>query len=514
MSSINNDISQLKKIILDSAIRGKLVPQDGNDEDAGILLEKIKAEKEKLIKEVKIRKENPLPEIKSDDIPFEIPKSWRWVRLGEIGETSVGLTYKPNDISEAGIPVLRSSNIQNDKLYWGDLVRVKKSIPERLLLKNGDIVICARNGSPRLVGKSVQINDITENITFGAFMAYFRSICNGYIIYFINSKEFRKVLGDVNTTTINQITQSNLKQALIPLPPLSEQQRIVAKIESLFKLADEIDSHRISLVEKVKQLKLAILQEAITGKLVPQDENDEDAGILLEKIKVEKEKLIKEGKIKKDKPLPEIKPEEIPFELPKSWRWVRLIEVSSNLQYGYTASATVNSQMPKMLRITDIQNNKVNWDYVPNCIISDKDYYKFKLENKDILFARTGGTVGKTFLVNIPSDVKSVFASYLIRLKVIPDPEYIHVFLNSPLYWELITKESKGTGQPNVNAVTLGNLLMPLPPLKEQKRIVKKVIELQLNIEQLKQKLNQSKDLTSNLNEAILNQTLESKIHI
>jgi type I restriction enzyme S subunit len=191
-----------------------------------------------LIKEGKIKKEKPLPEIKPEEIPFKIPSSWKWVRMGEIGYTSVGLTYSPKDISSDGIPVIRSSNIQNDKIYWGDLVRVSKDIPEKLILKNGDIVICARNGSHRLVGKSVQMKDMQEKVTFGAFMAYYRSICNDYVIYFINSKQFRKVLGDVNTTTINQITQNSLKEAILPLPPFREQKRIVKKLQGIMNYID------------------------------------------------------------------------------------------------------------------------------------------------------------------------------------------------------------------------------------------------------------------------------------
>jgi type I restriction enzyme S subunit len=236
--SLEDKLKELKSAILQSAIQGKLVPQDLNDEPASVLLEKIQKEKLKLIKEGKIKKEKPLPEIKPEEIPFKIPSSWKWVRMGEIGYTSVGLTYSPKDISSDGIPVIRSSNIQNDKIYWGDLVRVSKDIPEKLILKNGDIVICARNGSHRLVGKSVQMKDMQEKVTFGAFMAYYRSICNDYVIYFINSKQFRKVLGDVNTTTINQITQNSLKEAILPLPPFREQKRIVKKLQGIMNYID------------------------------------------------------------------------------------------------------------------------------------------------------------------------------------------------------------------------------------------------------------------------------------
>ena len=230
---------KLRKSILQQAIQGKLTEQLSSDGDARDLLEKIRAEKAKLIADGKIKKEKPLPPIKDDEKPFDIPDSWQWVRLGEIGETNIGLTYSLENISNDGTIVLRSGNIQNGKMDYADIVKVNLEIPESKFCCRGDILICARNGSKKLVGKAALID--RDNVTFGAFMAKFRSKCNEYILLVINSPYFRKMLsGDVGTMTINQITQGMLKSAVIPLPPLAEQKRIVEKLNELLPLCDAL----------------------------------------------------------------------------------------------------------------------------------------------------------------------------------------------------------------------------------------------------------------------------------
>ena len=234
----------LKKSILQYAMQGKLVPQDPSYEPASEFLKRIKAEKEQLIKDGKIKKEKPLPPITQDEIPYDLPQGWEWVRLGNVGLSNIGLTYKPADItqSDSGIPVLRSSNIQNNKIYLQDLVRVTTEIKnQNLFVEIGDILICARNGSKNLVGKSAIITELKEPMTFGAFMAIFRSQINNWVKIYLDSPLFKKTLESVNTVTINQITQNNLKNAIIPLPPLAEQKRIVAKVEELLNLVNKLE---------------------------------------------------------------------------------------------------------------------------------------------------------------------------------------------------------------------------------------------------------------------------------
>ena len=187
------------------------------------------------------------PYEKVEEEPFEIFDSWKWVKLGDIGQTNIGLTYHPNDISNTGIIVLRSNNIQNDKLCFDDIVKVNSNtkILNNQYINNGDILICARNGSQSLVGKCVLLNNLKEKTSFGAFMAVFRSNYNRYILKYLQSKYFKDYMFESNSTQIHQLTQSMLKDALIPFPPKKEQVRIVAKIDELYSQLDQIQNNLV-----------------------------------------------------------------------------------------------------------------------------------------------------------------------------------------------------------------------------------------------------------------------------
>ena len=257
LNLLNEEIKeQFKKSILQEAIQGKLVPQLTEEGTAQDLLEQIKTEKQKLVKEGKLKKSalNDSVIFRGDDnkyyeqigqkclditeqIPFEIPSNWEWCRVRNVSNSYIGLTYKPSDIDEKGTIVLRSCNIRNGKLVLDDIVRVSSSISEKLLIEENDIIICARNGSKRLVGKSALIRNLTEPMTFGAFMAICKTPIYEYMFAYLQSDLFFGQLRDVsNTTTINQLTQNKFNDFLIPLPPLREQKRIVQKIEQLMQL--------------------------------------------------------------------------------------------------------------------------------------------------------------------------------------------------------------------------------------------------------------------------------------
>jgi type I restriction enzyme, S subunit len=264
----------------------------------------------------------------------------------------------------------------------------------------------------------------------------------------------------------------------------------------------------------IKKLRELILELAVRGKLVPQDPNDEPASELLKKIAAEKAKLIKEGKIKKEKPLPEITDEEKPFELPSGWSWSRLLDISAHIHYGFTASSDASITDVRLLRITDIQDDKVDWSSVPGCIIEAGSIKQYELINDDILIARTGGTIGKSYLVeNI--DVCAVFASYLIRVKHIENSyaAYKKVYLGSQLYWSQLYANSMGTGQPNVNGEALKNLVVSVPPLPEQHRIVAKVDELMAFCDQLEQTQSDNIAAHAQLVEALLATLTNSSDH-
>ena len=223
--------ARMKSSLLLAAMRGELTEREPDDGDARDLLKSIEREKQRLVKEKKLKREKPLPPVAEEDVPFEIPETWCWCRLGDVCFSNIGLTYHPTDIAPKGTLVLRSNNIQDGRLVLNNNVYVTCEIPETKRCRNGDILICVRNGSKKLVGKSAIIN--CDGMTFGAFMAILRSPFNPYIHLYIQSPLFRADLDGVNTTTINQITQTNLKNRLLPLPPLAEQRRIVARLEEL-----------------------------------------------------------------------------------------------------------------------------------------------------------------------------------------------------------------------------------------------------------------------------------------
>ena len=255
-----NIIESAKAKILDLAIRGKLVPQDPNDEPASVLLERIRAEKEELIKQGKIKRDKKESVIfrgednsyyekmadgklhcLDDQLPFELPDGWEWCNLSMIGTTNIGLTYRPTDIEPGGIMVLRSCNIVNDQVDLSGLVRVKTTVRENQFAQKNDILICARNGSRSLVGKCALIPDLREPASFGAFMAIYRTEYFEFIVHYLRSSFFRSVFDDSNSTAINQLTQDMLKRAIVPLPPLSEQRRIVEAIGAMLFELNQIE---------------------------------------------------------------------------------------------------------------------------------------------------------------------------------------------------------------------------------------------------------------------------------
>ena len=260
-----------------------------------------------------------------------------------------------------------------------------------------------------------------------------------------------------------------------------------------------------------KQIRQKILDLAIRGELVPQDPTDEPASVLLERIRAEKEQLIKDKKLKRDKKDDE-PIDEVPFELPEGWEWCRLGEIGNNIQYGLSNPSSTFGKY-KILRITDIQNNSVSWDTVPFVDIEEDEVNSFLLKKGDILFARTGATVGKSYLV---SDLpySTVFASYLIRISVfeVISIQYIKYFFESDTYWNQITDKSVGIGQPNVNGTSLKTLLIPLPPLAEQHRIVQIAEQLLTIIDTIKLLQEELKDLVKQTKNQVLNYAIAGKL--
>ena len=440
----------------------------------------------------------------ADEVPFDIPDSWEWVRLGNIGETNIGLTYKPSDVTSDGVPVLRSNNIQNGQIDYSELLYVSCAVPERAYAHKGDILICARNGSRALVGKSAIVD--ADGMAFGAFMAIYRSSCNPYIQLFINSYLFRGQLEGATTTTINQVTQEMLKRQLCPLPPIQEQLRIVQKYTELQPLiaaySNAYDKAQILITAFPEALKKSILQEAVQGKLVPQDPSDEPAEALLKRIRAEKQRLIKEGKIKKDKHesvifrrdnshyekldgIERCIDDEIPFEIPDSWAWTSVGEVCTNIQYGSSQKSSPTGKIA-VLRMGNLQNGRIVLDKLVYTSDS-KEIEKYPLEYNDLLFNRTNSKelVGKVAIYK--SEIPAIYAGYLVRLHpILIDSDYLNYVMQSQYYWIYCQNvRSDAIGQSNINAEKLKRFVFPLPPLQEQKRIVNQISCAMSKIEHL-----------------------------
>ena len=521
---------QLKNSILQMAVQGKLVPQDPGDEPASVLLRRIKAEKQELIKAGKIKKDKKSSEIFrgathnlpyayceqigkeirdiSDEIPFEIPDSWEWVRLGSIVYNR-GQMKPTSDFCYVDI-----GSIDNKRQRLGDTENIitpdKAPSRAKKIIDVGDIIYSTVRPylhNMCIIDRQFSLQPIAS--TGFATMTCYSGLLNKYLFYYLLAPDFDNYANDTENSkgvAYPAINDDRLYKALIPLPPLSEQHRIVAKIEELLPYIErygKAEEHITALNTTFPEaLKKSILQEAVQGKLVPQDPDDEPASVLLERIRVEKQKLIKAGKIKKSKHESVIVTrdkipyeiidgkerciaDEVPFEIPDSWCWCRWGTISESIQYGYNAPAKENGRI-KMVRISDIQDNKVLWDTVPFCDIDEESIETYLLKQNDILFARTGGTVGKSYLVKeVPKD--AIYAGYLIRTRYSNNlsPEYLKFFMESELYWIQLRNGTIATAQPNCNGKTLANMLVPIPPLAEQKRIVAKIEEIMPMIERL-----------------------------
>ena len=509
---------QLKNSILQMAVQGKLVPQDPNDEPASILLERIRAEKERLIKEKKIKREkNPSvifkgadntpyekigDEVRSlaDEVPFDIPDSWEWVRLGNIGETNIGLTYKPSDVTSDGVPVLRSNNIQNGQIDYSELLYVSCAVPERAYAHKGDILICARNGSRALVGKSAIVD--ADGMAFGAFMAIYRSSCNPYIQLFINSYLFRGQLEGATTTTINQVTQEMLKRQLCPLPPIQEQLRIVQKYTELQPLiaaySNAYDKAQILSTAFPEALKKSILQEAVQGKLVPQDPSDEPAEALLKRIRAEKQRLIKEGKIKKDKHESVIFrrdnshyekrgseevciDDELPFDIPSTWMWSRLSSIVTVLGDGihgtpvYSANGTT-----AFINGNNLQDGKIVIKPDTKRVTDEEASKHKRCLTKDTVLLSINGTIGNVAFYDGEHVILGKSACYFNLLSGV-SKEYVRLVLETDYFEKYAVSVATGTTIKNVPLAGMRNLLVPIPPTAEQAKIVQ-AVALALNL--------------------------------
>lgn len=516
---------QLKNSILQMAVQGKLVPQDPNDEPASVLLERIRKEKEQLIKEGKIKKEkNPsrifrgadnLPYEKvgknepvciADEVPFEIPDSWEWVRLSKIVYNRGQMT-PANDFCYIDIG---SIDNKNQKLSDEENIITADKAPSRArkIVNIGDILYSTVRPylhNMCIVDRSFSHQPIAS--TGFAALTCHTGFYNEFLFYYLMSPDFDAYANDTDNAkgvAYPAINDNKLYQALIPVPPEAEQKRIVEKIKEILPY---VDTYRTAYSEAESlnnafpdRLKKSILQEAVQGKLVPQDPADEPASVLLERIRAEKQKLIAKGKIKKDKHesvifkrdnshyeklngIERCIDDEIPFKIPDSWEWIRLGNIGD-----WGSGATPSRSNPEYYNgdIPWLKTGDLNDGYI-ECIPEKISLIAFKKTSVrlnptgSVLIAMYGATIGKVGILTFPSTTnQACCACFPIEIY----NEYLFYFLMSQK--TAFVKRGEGGAQPNISKEKIIATLMPLPPLAEQFRIAKTLNEVLNEIEKLK----------------------------
>ena len=491
---------QLKNAILQEAIEGRLVPQDPNDEPASVLLDRIRKEKQQLVKEGKIVLSKPEKACKvKDSKDFPLPSNWQWAMIndvcrvfGRIGFRGYTKEDLRNTREHAAISI-SPSNMINGSLDLSVCTYISdekyEESPE-IKIQDGDILIVKTGSS---YGKSSLVENLPWKSTINPQIAVIKNIIidKHFLLYFFQSTYAQSKFNEfVLGTSIPTFSQLNLISMQIPLPPLAEQKRIVAKIEELMPKVEEYGKAQDKLnklnEELPERLKKSILQEAIEGRLVPQDPSDEPASALLAKIREEKKQLVKEGKLKK-KDLEEnpISEDEIPFEIPESWEWCKLGTIASLLGGFAFKSHEYTSVGSRVIRISDIteegfvEKNVVRYPY-------NMKLNSYVIQAGDILMAMTGGTVGKSLYVKTLPEEKMLLNQRVANIRAISVyTDYIDYVIKSHHIQSIIT-DAKNSTNDNISMADIYNFPIPLPPFAEQYRIVEKIEQLFKEVDKLK----------------------------
>ena len=494
---------ELKNSILQLAIQGKLVEQRPEEGTAENLYKQIQAEKQALIKAGKVKKEKSLPDITEDEKPFEIPDSWMWVRLGTLLRVIGGISYDKKDVTTSGYRILRGGNIQQMKVLIeeNDVFLPEQYRDEDKLIREGDILIVASTGSKTVIGKAGYVDRPIADTMIGAFLRIcrpFQTTTVNYLRCLFDSEFYRKHIRELSQgTNINNVKETYITGFAVPLPPIAEQKRIVAKIEELLPLIDRYEQAWTKLEDFNKRfpvdMQKSILQMAIQGKLVPQDPSEGTGEDFYGQIQIEKAKLIKEGKLKKEKPLAEIGKNETPFEIPDTWKWVYLSDIATfengDRSSKYPVEADYVDFGIPFLGAKDMNGKYVSFDNVR--YISQRKYDELgngKLQDQDFI-CLLRGSVGKCAIFKADDNHKTGFiCAQMIIIRSISRLlcDYIYYYLTTPYYSKSIESKVTGTAVRQLPGKELGKLFVPLPPIGEQKRIVAKLDELLPLCERLK----------------------------
>jgi type I restriction enzyme S subunit len=528
-------IKKLRELILTLAMQGKLVPQDPKDQPASELLKEIEAEKRRLVKEGKIKAPKPLLEIKPEDVPYAVPVGWEWVRLSSVFNIISGNSFDLSLEQEIGtVPYVKvgDMNFPGNELIITTSSRFIDPTDKMMnwIIPTGSIIFPKRGGAIATNKKRIIDTPVFVDLNTMAIIPM-----HGITTDFAYRWLLNLDLSELNTgTSVPQINHKDIEPLLFPLPPFAEQNRIVAKIDQLMATCDALEElrgrrqqkrldihtaviHQIldpsvapsrlrvenilfahfgelySVKENVVELRKAILQLAVMGKLVPQDPRDQPASELLKEIEAEKRRLVKEGKIKErgggsrgDAEGAEIKPEDVPYAVPAGWEWVRLGEiVEVNGGFAFKSSKYVDEGI-RVIRISDFDENGFKNEKIVRYTFSS-ELKSFKLSLDNILMAMTGGTVGKSYLVKEmpePMIVNQRVATINICNPILPD--YINGLIRSNLIQDRI-QDAKNSTNDNISMADITGFIIPVPPLAEQKRIVAKIDQLMALCDRLEQ---------------------------
>ena len=538
-----NGVQQLRALILRLAIRGKLASQDSKEENAEGLLKRVLTNRNKTLVGTKSKK-NPLLPIDSNELIFPVPNGWVWTRLGMIADAQAGFAFDSVHFNQAGhgIPLIRIRDISNSTT----VVCYDGSFREEFVVTNGDQLI-GMDGDFNIrfwKGKKALLNQRVTRLRY-----YSDDVLPKFVGPALQER-LAEIQGSKSYTTVDHLSTKQIEAAMIPLPPLSEQRRIVAKADQLMALCDELEKrqekkHQVSIQlnesalnklatsktsegfavdwqrikqnfdllydtpENVSKLKQAILQLAVQGKLVPQDPKDEPASVLLEKIKVEKERLIRERKIKHSKPLPPISPDEVPFQLPKGWVWCWLGEIATILRGSsprpkgdrqYFSETKTNNNWITISDITNFCADSILMQTREFLTDLGTEYSTFVYKNEFVI-AVSGSTTGKCCLTGITGYIYDGLA--LVRLSHNEIMPRFFLQYMRQLY-SFINESKEGSAFPNINTEFLKLLPFPLPPFHEQKRIVAKIAELIAICDELETKLTHTQSASERLVESVV----------
>lgn len=541
-------IKKLRELILELAVRGKLVPQDSNDEPASELLKRIAAEKAELVKQGKIKKQKPLPEISEGEKPFELPEGWEWARINDIASFTNGYAFKSSEFQDSGVGIVKIGDIDSSGfISTGGMSYVSEKninvLPEEMRVNPGDMVIAMSGATTGKLGFNKTKNTFLLNQRVGKIAPY--SVDKEFIYHYLSTR-IEANLSISLGSAIPNISTAQINSIIIPIPPSNEQITITARVKSLISLCNQLgqsslaslDAHQ-QLVEtllttltdsqnadelaenwtriskhfdtlftteaSIDALKQTILQLAVMGKLVPQDPNDEPASELLKRIAQEKAQLVKDGKIKKQKPLPPISDEEIPFVPPNHWEWVRFGEIGE-IKGGGTPSKN-NSAFwegdipwvsPKDMKVDYISKSElsISQDAVQNSSVT-------LISEESLLFVVRGMILAHTFPVAIAKKEVTINQDMKAISTDLYHPDFLIKMMKacSIRVLSLVDRSSHGTCK--LVSDKLFSLVLPLPPLKEQLRISSEVDSFINNCENLKQIIKETQQTQLHLADAL-----------